>query len=264
MTASPLIRVMSFNIRYGTAPDGEHRWENRRALALARIHAFAPDLLGLQECRDDAQAEFVRSHLPAYEFYGVRREGGGDSALEMAPLLFRRAAFQLRRAGHFWLSDTPAVPGSKSWDSTFARTAVWAELLHIPTGRPLTFLNTHFDYQPAAIAEAARLLRAWLAHSGPPAPVIVTGDFNADQASPAYRLLADSEVLFDAYRLAHPGSAAEPTFHGFGAPAARQAIDWILVSGHFAVAEAAVDQTSAAGQFPSDHYPLLAVLNWKA
>src|SRR5262245_21646532 len=41
--------VMTFNIRFGTAPDGDDAWPNRRALALGVIRAFDPSLLALQE-----------------------------------------------------------------------------------------------------------------------------------------------------------------------------------------------------------------------
>ncbi|HEV3486111.1 MAG TPA: hypothetical protein VG106_11935, partial [Vicinamibacterales bacterium] len=37
------LTVMTFNIRYGTAADGEDRWEKRRDLLFATIEAFKPD-----------------------------------------------------------------------------------------------------------------------------------------------------------------------------------------------------------------------------
>ena len=43
------LRVMSFNIRYGTAKDGDNVWGNRRDLVVDTIRAFDPDLLGTQE-----------------------------------------------------------------------------------------------------------------------------------------------------------------------------------------------------------------------
>lgn len=263
MTPSPVIKVMSFNIRYGMAADGENHWDKRKARALARMRAFEPDLLGLQECRDDTQAEFVKTNLPAYHFCGVRREGGGDTALEMAPILTRKAAFQVMRTGHFWLSETPDVAGSKSWGSAFARTVTWATLVHQPTRRAVTFVNTHFDYQPAAIAGAARLLRQWLDHTHNAAPVIMTGDFNADKDSAAYQLLTGHGALVDAQRQAHPNQEDEATFHGFGKPEAAAAIDWILVSNHFNVTAAKIDRSHEGALFPSDHYPVSAVLAWQ-
>lgn len=61
-----MIRVMSFNIRHGLADDGENRWEKRKSFTLARMRAFDPDLIGIQECRDDEQAEFLKNGLPEY------------------------------------------------------------------------------------------------------------------------------------------------------------------------------------------------------
>jgi endonuclease/exonuclease/phosphatase family metal-dependent hydrolase len=258
-----MIKVMSFNIRYGPAADGENQWDRRKSLALARIHAFAPDLLGLQECRDDAQADFVKSSLPAFHFYGVHREGEGGTALEMAPLLWRQSAFHIVRQGVFWLSDTPQVPGSRSWGSIFPRTATWARLIHAPTNRVITFVNTHFDCEPTAIDGAVRFLRQWLDQVQKETPVIVTGDFNAEKNTGAYRLLTGDGKLSDAYRQVHPAGDNEATFHGFGKPEEMAAIDWILVSDHFRVADAQIDRTRQGKLFPSDHYPVTAVLDWQ-
>src|SRR5918912_1163852 len=36
------LRVMTFNIRYGTAPDSEDAWPHRRALAIRVIQDFEP------------------------------------------------------------------------------------------------------------------------------------------------------------------------------------------------------------------------------
>lgn len=256
-----MIKIMSFNIRYGLAEDGDNHWEKRKTLALARIYAFAPDVLGLQECRDDAQAEFIKANLPDYDFYGVRRGGGPATALEMAPVLVRRDTFQITQTGHFWLSETPHVPGSISWESTFARTVTWARLVHRATGHTLTFANTHFDYHPAAIDGAAHCLHQWLTEVQPTAPVILTGDFNAEKDSAAYHRL--TTTLGDAYRQAHPNPGHEATFHAFGQAHAMTAIDWILVSPHFTVLQASVDRSQPEGRFPSDHYPVLAVLGWR-
>jgi endonuclease/exonuclease/phosphatase family metal-dependent hydrolase len=260
-----MLRVMSFNIRYGLADDGINHWDHRKRLVVERIRAFDPDLLGLQECRDDDQAAFVRSSLPDYHFYGVPRAGGDVTNAEMAPVLFRRATFDLLETGCFWLSDTPHQPGSKSWGSHFARTATWARLVHRPTGQPLTFLNTHFDYHPDAVAGAARLLRQWLEQTGQTSPLIVTGDFNSDRASAPWHHLVDQRTLFDGWRLAHPVSdpAEETTFHGYGVPQERSTIDWILLSPHFTVTGAWLDRTACGPRFPSDHYPVLAALAWR-
>lgn len=257
-----MIKVMSFNIRYGRADDGANHWHNRKRLVMARIKAFGPDLLGLQECRDDEQADFIRTSLPEYHFFGVHRGGPGETALEMAPLLVRKAAFALLDSGCFWLSETPAAPGSISWSSAFPRTVCWVRLRCRSTGAELVYINTHFDYEPTAIRGAAHCLRHWLDHSLPQNPLILTGDFNTERKSDAYRLLTDGGVLIDTYRHIHPNQPDAVTFHGFGQPMASEAIDWILVSEHFRIVDAAIDRTRDGQLFPSDHYPVTALLDW--
>jgi len=258
-----MMRIMSYNIRCGNCDDGDNRWDNRKELVLARIRAFQPDLLGMQECRDDAQAEFLKANLPEYQFYGVRRGGEGVTALETAPIFILKSAFQIVQTGRFWLSQTPRKAGSKGWGAVFPRTAVWAQLRHRASGRTLTFLNTHFDFQPEAIVEAARLLRQWSGETLRHHAVIVSGDFNADKNSSAYRELTADGLLGDVHRLARPDGPDEPTFHGFGNPAELATIDWMLASRHFEVKSASVDTYHEASRYPSDHFPILAEIEWK-
>ena len=258
-----MIKVMSFNIRYGLADDGDNHWNRRKYLAQARIRSFAPDLLGLQECRDDHQADFIRTGLPDCCFFGIHRQGPGDTTLEMAPLLFRWSAFRLLDCGCFWLSETPDIPGSMSWGSAYPRTVSWARLACQPTGTVLTCVNTHFDCEPTAIDGAARCLRHWLDQVGRESPLIVTGDFNVSKDSSAYRLLTGGELI-EVMRQAHPNEVDAPTFHAFGRQEEMAAIDWILVSSHFRVVDAGIDRTRQGNLFPSDHYPLTAILDWNS
>ncbi|MCC7361524.1 MAG: endonuclease/exonuclease/phosphatase family protein [Anaerolineales bacterium] len=257
-----MLKVMTFNIRYGTAEDGLNHWQRRRGAAMARIRAADPDLLGLQECRADEQAEYVKSALPDYSFWGLPRGGDDATGLEMAPTLWRTSAFEALRRGMFWLSETPDVPASISWNSTFARVVTWVELRHRASNRALMFACTHFDTTATAIAGAAHVLREWVEAQGD-APLIVVGDFNAGQNSAAFAQLAAGGRLAEAFRLAHPGSAGPgATFHGYGQAGGHEAIDWILISPHLAVTTAAVDRHQVEGLYPSDHYPVTASLRW--
>lgn len=52
------VRVMSFNVRYGTAADGENHWDKRKAALAATVAKFDSDLLGTQET-----LAFQRDHL---------------------------------------------------------------------------------------------------------------------------------------------------------------------------------------------------------
>lgn len=257
-----LIKVMSFNLRYGRANDGDNHWLKRREFALERIKAFSPDLLGLQECLDEeAQCGYVREHLPGYHFHGIRRGGYGESEMEMAPLLFKTSTFELIEGGHFWLSETPNVPGSMSWGSAYPRTLSWVHLAHRVSGRELLYLNTHFDYEPSAIDGDAKLLCQWLAGRAQDTAVILTGDFNVSRDSSAYQQLS-AAGLQDALTEFDADLADAPTYHGFGQPDEMAAIDWILVSPGLAIESAQIDGSRKGNLYPSDHHPILACLRW--
>src|SRR4030095_12411577 len=90
------------------------------------IDEFKPDLIGMQEVLP-FQAAQIKSHFKGYDFVGVGRDDGKNKG-EMAPLLFRRDRFEKLREGVFWLSETPEMPGSKSWDAAITRLVMWTEL----------------------------------------------------------------------------------------------------------------------------------------
>lgn len=250
-----MIKVMSFNIRMGLANDGMNHWRYRKDLVLARINTFEPDLLGIQECCDDeAQAGFLKQHLAGYEFYGVQRGGDSGAAIEMAPALFKKSSFSVLERGFFWLSQTPEQAGGLRWDAAFPRSCLWFRLQQRNTLRDLIFLNTHFNYQPIAMIESAKLITGWLEKNAD-TPLIVTGDFNADKGSESYRILTNH--LVDA----HPN--ADNTFHEYGKIERGCPIDWILVSGHFKIIHSHIDRYHQDVVYPSDHYPLLVTLDWK-
>ena len=46
------MKVMTFNIRYGTAADGENSWEYRKHLLIDCLKKYEPDILGVQEAHD--------------------------------------------------------------------------------------------------------------------------------------------------------------------------------------------------------------------
>ena len=241
---------MTFNIRYGRAEDGPHAWVKRRALVVERIRAFDPDLLALQECEDGPQAQYVKSALPDYAFIGYRREGGGSTAAEMAPVLYKRAAFEQVAAGRFWLSETPDAVGSKSWGAMFARTLTWVQLRPRGSADTMIFASTHFDLIPGAIEAAARLVADWATEVARQAPVIICGDFNAGKGSTAYATLTRG-ALRDAAPLAREG-----TFHEYGRATPRKSIDWVLVSGGLVVVSTGIDTYERDGLYPSDHFPV--------
>jgi endonuclease/exonuclease/phosphatase family metal-dependent hydrolase len=266
---TPLLKVMSFNIRYGAANDGTNSWDHRRDLVLETIQAFDPDLLGLQEVLK-FQAEFLLEGLPGYAFHGVGREDGQEKG-EFVPLMYRKDRFAPRDSGHFWLSETPDVPGSKSWDSSLPRMLSWVSLRDLKNNRVIVFANVHFDHRGAqARLESARLMRRkWEGFQADNVPLIIAGDFNTDETKPPYAALVNAEgfsgtKLVDSYRVTHPDrSPDEQTFGAWKGVRAGTRIDWILHSPDLVTRQATINYTHDLGRYPSDHYPVEAVLRYR-
>ncbi len=262
------VRVMSFNIRFGTAADGENHWDKRKDFLAETIRAFDPDLLGTQETLAD-QRDFLARQLPGHEAFAAGRDDGKDRG-EMAALFFRKDRFEKIDGGHFWLSDAPDKPGSKGWDAALPRVATWVKLRdrRDPAVLPVLFLNAHLDHRgETARLESARLIRRKAAELGAGCRLIVTGDFNAGEASKPYEALLGTlddkpSPLVDTFRVHTPTRGqSEGTFTGFKANAnPRDRIDWIACSRDWDVRLAAIDRTERDGRTPSDHYPVTAVL----
>lgn len=264
--ASPAaLRVMSFNIRYANDGDGPNRWAARRELFVDTVRQFDPDLLGTQETLA-SQADDLQQALAGYSFVGVGRDDGARKG-EMTAVFYRTARFDLVDSGHFWLSKTPDVPGSKSWDAAITRMVTWLRLRD-KSRHEFVWFNTHFDHQgDEARLQSARILRARAAKLGD-VPIVVTGDFNAAPATEPYDALLASDPsgaaglrFVDSYREVHPQAAPdEATFHDFAGTTRGARIDWILHSRHFRATAAAIDRTSRDGRYPSDHFAVTAVL----
>lgn len=262
------VRVMTFNVRYGTANDGENHWDKRKDFLTDTIRAFDPDLLGTQETLD-FQRDAIAAALPKHEAWGVGREDGLAKG-EMCVLFFRRDRFEKTDGGHFWLSETPDAAGSKSWDSSLPRLVSWVRLRdrRAPDAPPILHFNTHFDHRGTqARIESSRLLRSRVAAAGADCRVVVTGDFNAAEGSePWHALFSPVEgresPLIDAYRAAHPQAAGdEGTFSGYRATSTTgPRIDWMGVSRNWRILDIHIDRTARDGRTPSDHFPVTAIL----
>lgn len=264
------LRVMSFNIRYGTANDGENHWDRRKEFLVETVQAFAPDLLGTQETLK-FQRDYLREKFEVYDVSGVGRDDGLDAG-EMMALYYRRDRFRRLDGGHFWLSETPEKIGSKSWDSSLPRMVTWVKLVDLQHDQkpPIVFFNTHFDHQgEVARLESSRLLRRQLTKLAEGCAVVITGDFNTDEGSAPYQALFQPEAMLDSpvidtFRLVHPDRGPmEGTFSAFRSSETKGArIDWIGVSRHWKTIAASIDRTARDGRTPSDHFPVTAVLRW--
>ena len=251
----PALRVMSCNVRQPDLDDGANCWERRKDLLIEVIQGSRPDLVGAQELFT-IQADCIVGRAPQYSWFGTGRFG--DARDKHVGIFYRRDLLRPLTTGDFWLSETPEIPGSSSWDIIRPRQATWG-LFETPWGLRFHMLNTHFPYRKAEEGvrrQTATLLLRRIGALDANLPVILTADFNADAGGEIYQML--SPVLRDAWTAAHRRTGPEATFHGFGRAAGRRRVDWILFRGPWTVREAETVTRSRDGVYPSDHYPILA------
>lgn len=261
LPAQAPVRVMSFNIRYGTANDGAHHWVNRRAAVIATIRDHAPHLLGVQEALR-SQLDELKAGLREFQELGVGRDDGGTRG-EYAALLVDTLRFEVLASGTFWLSDTPDVPGSMHWGNRITRITTWARLSDRATGDTVRVYNAHWDHesQPARERSASLLLDRVARDGAPTDRVIVVGDFNADETNPAFRaLLATGTGLQDSYRVRHPEATLVGTYHAFLGDSTGGKIDAILMGGRWRVLASGIDRRRWGGIWASDHFAVWSVL----
>jgi endonuclease/exonuclease/phosphatase family metal-dependent hydrolase len=257
------VRIMSFNVRYGTAPDGANAWPARRQLVFQTIRANDPDVLGLQEVLE-FQARELREALPDYDFVGVGRDDGAGQG-EFVPIMYRRKLFELVDCGYLWLSEQTDRPGVKGWDAACPRMLTWVRLgfKHNPLNS-VYVVNTHFDHVGArARLESARIVRRTTDSLGGK-PVIVLGDFNCGSNSPPYSVLTEDRgnlaELHDAHVAIGLNEADAGTYNAFEGKTTGPRIDWILFNRRFEALQSTIDRRSFDGHYPSDHFPVLATL----
>ena len=258
------LSVMSFNIRYGTAKDGDNHWSLRKEMLFDLVRERDADLVGLQEALA-FQIDEIIAAVPGYAVIGVGRDDAAKAG-EFSAILFRKDRFRVADAGTFWFSDTPEVPGSKTWGNNITRICTWARLID-RDGRGFYHFNLHLDHesQPSRERSTSLLRQRIDARAYPADPVVVTGDFNVGEKNPALATLtgpgADGAAAFllDTFRVLYPDEAAVGTFTGFAfGKTAGDKIDYVLVPPGAEVLSAEIVRTSRNERYPSDHFPVVA------
>ncbi len=252
------LTVMSFNIRYANDADGVNAWDNRRDVTVAMLEKAAPDLFGTQELLKP-QGDYLVAKLKGYKWFGVGRRGGDED--EHMGIFYRTDRLRLIDSGNFWLSDTPAVPGSAAWGADLPRLATWGLFETVDGKRRFYAFNTHLPHRAqdeGAREKGAALVLARIKAVAGNLPVVLTGDFNTLPGSSTHRTL--SANLQDAWTRAPKREGPAGTFHGFTGKADKR-IDWIFTRGF--VAKRVVTITDHRGEVQtSDHFPVLAELGW--
>ena len=256
------VRVMSFNIRYGTADDGNDSWMLRKESLLQLIRDQSPQLMGLQEALR-FQLDEIRRAFPQFAESGCGRDDGHFKG-EYAAILYDTTRFAPVSEGTFWFSDTPSMPGSIGWGNRITRICTWIRLLDTRDARTVDVYNLHLDHesQPSRYLSVQALLDTIRLRSSA-SPVLVIGDFNAGEMNPAIRLLREAS-FFDTYRKINPRDSLAGTFHGFKGSRTGEKIDYIFADARTTVIDASIIRDEIQGRYPSDHFPVTARIQFNS
>lgn len=259
-TNAPLC-VMTYNLRFADATP-PNAWPGRRPIMVEMLNRVAPDLISTQEGLQ-GQLLDLAADLPDYNWAGVGRDDG-QAGGEFMAVFYRKSRLEALATNHFWLSDTPEVPGSATWGNRNRRMVTWLKFRDRTTGGEFFVFNTHFDHQVRPAREkSAELVRQRVARLETRLPVLLLGDFNAPaETSRPWQILTAGDFFNDAWMTAATRSNdGIGTFNDFQ-PGLRSGprIDWILTRGGVAVEQVETVTFSRNGQFPSDHFPVAARL----
>lgn len=272
---TPDLCVMTFNIRYGTADDGENSWDKRKDLVFDVLRSNDPDVVGLQEALR-SQIDDIRAALPEYGEIGVGRDDGKTGG-EYSAILYKKDRLAVAESGTFWLSDTPAVPGSKSWGNNITRICTWGRFVPKSPGKSFYMFNTHLDHISQYSRERSAILLTTRIHDrAQKDPIILTGDFNVGEDNVVVRyfkgehelrIVTDGQSrnpmpLVDTFRVLHPGASEVGTFHSFGGSRSNAKIDYIFVQPSTQVLQAEILHDNKDNHYPSDHFPVKAAIRF--
>ena len=118
-------RVMSFNVRCADDPEGSIN--TRSKIVTAIIERYAPDSFGVQEATGKWMGILKGKLGDKYAYVGEPRDNYGPFS-EYSAVFYLKDKYNLIDEGTIWLSETPEVKNTKSFDSACYRIATWAVL----------------------------------------------------------------------------------------------------------------------------------------
>lgn len=249
------IKYISYNIRYGTADDGDNSWDIRKPATKEMIEREQPDVFGLQEALV-SQLEYIDKNFPSYRRVGVGRDDGKEEGEFMA-VYYRNDMFKLLDSGNFWLSETPDSC-SFGWDAACRRIVTWAKFRDLDSRKVFFVFNTHLDHVGAVAREQSILLiirKIDEITKGKNVPVFLSGDFNSDVKSsifdPLKASMKDSRAIL-------PESEWITTYNNFG-NGNDALIDYIFYK-NAEVLDFKTLNGDYGKPYISDHYPVMATM----
>lgn len=252
-------RVITYNIRLDVASDGINQWGKRLSNIEGLVRKSNPDILCVQEALYNQMSD-LETMLPEYFYVGVGRDDGFKMG-EFSAIFFKKNSFELLSSNTFWLSPTPEIPGSKGWDAAITRICSYGQVKIKSSGKTLFVFNTHFDHiGEKARKESAKLIIQKVAEIAKDSAVILTGDFNSDPNTKAFKTIVKNRVhpMKDSYV---KSNEPDCTFTGFEVSSGIcKHIDFIFYDKSFEQKSYQIIRDNNGAYYPSDHLPVESVL----
>lgn len=263
--AQQSMNIGTYNLRYDNKKDSVdgNAWKLRYPVIAQIVRFNDLDIFGTQEGLHHMLVNLADS-LPGYKWIGVGREDGKEKG-EHSAIFYKSTKYTIIKSGNFWMSGTDTEHPNKGWDAALERICTWGQFKDIKTGFVFNFFNLHMDHiGVVARRESAKLVVAKIKEMVGTVPTILTGDFNIDQYNESYAVVNNSGLLKDCYVLSPIKLANGPSFNSFkmGPTTGSARIDHMFVSKQFTVNRYAILTNSFNGQYPSDHFPVVANISF--
>ena len=99
------------------------------------------------------------------------------------------------KSGTFWLSETPDVVGSLSFNSSHPRCATYATLTDVNTGEEFVVVNVHLDHVRGMKEQSDVLINELIKRVGKDTPMFITGDMNSRLDSAAIQNMMNNTTM---------------------------------------------------------------------
>lgn len=248
--------LITCNIRFDNPADGDNAWKHRRLFLKETLLKHSPDVIATQEGRY-AQLKDLEELLEDYEIIDQHRSWIKE---RMYPVFFvKKNTFEVCKSEDLWLSETPDIAGSLSFESAFPRLMTWVRLQPVNTDKNLVIINTHLDHvkEETRINQVKVLIQETKKFWRGDCPIAFMGDFNDSPESEVRSLInAEFPGIQDSWKLYNKNE--ETSHHAFtGEMQNGSRIDWILVDQSIKVESSEMDKSRKEGLYPTDHFPIV-------
>lgn len=249
---------MSSNIRFDNPHDGHRAWDYRKELLYQSIIDFSPAILGTQEGREPQLRE-LETGISKYKLIDDHRPWIEE---RMYPCLFiDESKIDVQDSGDIWLSETPDIPGSKSFESAFPRLCTWIRGTYKETRKEILCANVHLDHvkdmtRYEQIQVLSQRIKKIMKENE---SLILMGDFNESPEGQVRAHLSQAlPELYDPWLALQ--KSEESSHHTFKQPITEGArIDWILAHRNLEAFDIFFDKIHKEGLYPSDHFPVKGI-----